>query len=61
MTAKGSSTAFGFGVSPGVDIQLSDRRTYRVAGIVTLGFPGEAGARGNREPGHPNGIVLRLN
>ena len=61
MTAKGSSTAFGFGVSPGVDIQLSDRLTYRVAGIVTLGFPEKRAQGATANMGIRTGIVLRLN
>ena len=35
---EGSASAYGFGVSPGVDVELSDRLTYRVAGMASFWF-----------------------
>lgn len=60
-TEKGSVSSYGFGVSPGVDIEFSDRLTYRVVGTVAFGFPEGRALGATTNLGIRAGIVLRLN
>ena len=57
---EGSASAYGFGVSPGVDVELSDRLTYRVAGMASFWFSGGRGLGPTANIGIRTGIVLRL-